>query len=277
LQRSFATIYQTPDFQLWLDHEISFIWKNHSASQNGLFNTALFPQLARLLDIDQAALSELRQLSAASKELSNLIRIRPSTSDFDSLCRAYTGAFFLRSAYHDYIADLSDLTIMPHRLRREGFLPNRTIAPFRLEECPTTARLADLILRSARKEHANDRAGAYVTYVRTARERYDDLDLSPKATRAAGENATIDAAKAIGLHTRGPWLYHAFDAGLALLGAGVTSFLFEPFWAFAAGVSIWGLSKKGFVGPRRAEKLDTRHRLKGMMKKSHGRLGGSWD
>lgn len=277
--QSFREQMDAENFKAWLNHEIDFIWKNHTESQRGLFNKKLIPDLTILMGKSPEELEELQQLSGNWQEVQRLAKTRRSDKDFVLLSEAYAGAFFLRGIYHDYVARLSGYTIMPHRLRRiSGFLPQRTKTPLHFENSPTTSYLADLILQCARNEQAAHRAATYAVYVSNARQSLDSLDLSPKSTIEDEIEAAARAGKTIKLHAKPAWVYNALDAGIALLSGGITSFSLDPFYGFAVGGSMWMVSRNENIGLRLGKAMfDTESRFKAMLAGPPGRLGANWN
>ena len=280
LRKNFWSIYSDADFQLWLNNEIDFIWAFHAESQGSLFNKSLIDKISGLIQVeDKNYITELHSLSGNQKELLSLIESKPDTEDFRTLCKAYAAAFFLRSAYHDFLAQHNGHTIFPHSLRLEnGFLPQRKEPQISFEETISAARLAELIILSARKEPEKHRAKAFSDYITKTRKNYERIDLTPKSTKELGTEATVNAARIIGVHTRGRWFERAINASIILATGGITAFFLNPFVGFGVSAAISALSIGVNPGKKYGHVFDTKRRIRNMLSDfPNGRLNAKWE
>jgi hypothetical protein len=264
----------------WLAHDKIRIWEHHRQTSAGLFNKAFLNVIGVTLDISATDAARLHRLSGDLAAVRAYVGRSVLREDFAVIERAYVLSAIYRGVYQDYVARLSNSSVLQHPLRRnDAFYPD-VVRKSRLRApVPNTVSLlSDIILWASRTEREKQRVSAFAKYVALMRSGVlsGEIDVSAKSTFNVARDSAIRSAKQLGIRTRGHAFYKSMDLILSLGSGAITAFVLSPFEGFMFGGASYALAEKFEIGQRIGRMFDTERRLRLMIEESAGRMNSTW-
>jgi hypothetical protein len=297
IRPAFWAMYANKDFQLWLEHEIQFIWRHHARSQKGLFNPGLIPKIAVLLnneekhiEINEEELLRLQKLSGDDEVIEEYVKRHPDNDEFNYTKLAYVAAFVLRTSYQDKLAELMDYDILHQILRRENkeYMGEVRGVTIPLEKEFVVGCFAHLLIEAARQNSPEYRAAAFASHLSNAREMAIAKELDQRKLNTGDELITAlqESFLKLGLDVNKRWIFETIDMAIAMAAPLTTIVLntfnvipseFLAYSSVAAELIIWKELHHKNIEARLRDSNARRNVQKAIDAISAGRVEGKWE
>ncbi len=225
-------------FNGWIENFFRFNAVEHSRRLNGVFDQALIPQIARILQTSESDLTRVWQLSANEEYLARHANDARNTHEsLDLMYRACSTAALLRGRYHDNYARLANLQVVHHPVR-DPFLPViQEDGSSRFEASNTLHTMASaLVSYSARDKKLDQRITSWSELTLQARRlaAQGRLDLDLKSTDDVAVDTAIENLRKLDLRGVSKQFEAGLEVGVSIGFGAVTSFALDPWAGFAA-------------------------------------------
>jgi hypothetical protein len=244
-------------FHRWREAEVRWAWAEYANRRNGLLTEAYLGELAPILGLGEADLHEIHSRTIDPGFVKMIVKERPQ-GDFETLCRAYVAVTLIRGRYYCELARLSSQQLLQHPLRTADPSRRLTSDLFRTNYQRFSSSLAEtlftklLIVSIFAEKTVDGRIRLWLENIARARPALLNTNTEPRrrlrtyhSRPSVARDEALRVAKNLDIRTYPKYLEQAFDAAVGISSSAVTSFVLQPWAAFAAGMAGWLASQHG--------------------------------
>jgi hypothetical protein len=245
------------NFRRWLAAEITWAWPEYARRMNGLFTSLYIPQLATILKTSESDLAQLHEQTLDTHFVQQVVKTRPDHV-LKPLSKAFVAATLLRGRYYCELARLSKQQLLQHPMRTSEsthpvtadlFTPNRyrfscSMAETFFVKILTTSVFAERKLEDRIRLWLENVSSARPALLNINSEQRKKLRTHVSSLEIARDEA-IAVAKYLNLRTYPKYFEEAVDITIGLGVTALTSFVLQPWSAFATGLASTLASRHG--------------------------------
>lgn len=236
----------------WLEWVIDNALETHSKRFGGLVDSEYSEYVARILQIDNKEMLELRNASADLRNLRMLKTQR--NNDFHKICKAYLSSAILRGRYHEELSNIMNSQLTRHPIRSKVCRISTQKSICEIEIPRTASCLSNVILLGAlNQKKLNDKIEVWANNVASVRAFLNRGGIRfEEGSDSAIMESAITIAKKANVQIANKQLDTFIDLIISLGIGTLTSISLSPWIGIPIGVGVeYTLKKSEYLSKKR--------------------------